>query len=116
VEAELSKINEILNRVEAQEMQPIIPDNIPLMQLADMVVRGKLSPSQMRLPIELLPTTLPNLPPLPTSLTAASALGRGTYAGLTTIVSFVEARKFFRPTSGSVRVPFRRTQKQELSR
>jgi len=59
VEAELSKINEILNRVEAQEMQPIIPDNIPLMQLADMVVRGKLSPSQMRLPIELLPYHAP---------------------------------------------------------
>ena len=39
-----------------QEPEPI-PDNIPLLELADRVVRGKLklSPPQMRLLIELLP-------------------------------------------------------------
>jgi hypothetical protein len=41
----------------------LIPDDIPLMQLADMVVRGKmkLSQPQLRLLIELLPFHAPKL-------------------------------------------------------
>lgn len=40
-----------------------IPDDIPLTQLADMVVRGKvkLSPPQMRMLIEMLPFVAPKL-------------------------------------------------------
>ena len=40
-----------------------IPDNIPLIELADMVVRGKikLSPPQMRMLIEMLPFVAPKL-------------------------------------------------------
>jgi hypothetical protein len=41
----------------------VIPDNIPLMELADRVVRGKikLSPSQQRMLIEMLPYIAPKL-------------------------------------------------------
>jgi hypothetical protein len=40
-----------------------IPDDIPLIELADMVVRGKikLSPPQMRMLIEMLPFVAPKL-------------------------------------------------------
>ena len=41
----------------------VIPDNIPLMELADRVVRGKLklSPPQQRMLIEMLPYIAPKL-------------------------------------------------------
>jgi hypothetical protein len=41
----------------------VIPDDIPLMQLADKVVRGKvqLSPQQQRMLIEMLPYIAPKL-------------------------------------------------------
>ncbi|MFZ2082391.1 MAG: hypothetical protein WAV38_38205 [Xanthobacteraceae bacterium] len=41
----------------------IIPDDIPLMELADKVVRGKvtLSPQQQRMLIEMLPYIVPKL-------------------------------------------------------
>ena len=47
---------------EAASDEPI-PDNIPLAELAEQVVRGKvkLSPPQMRMLIELLPFHLPKL-------------------------------------------------------
>jgi hypothetical protein len=46
-----------------REVPTAIPDDIPLLELADSVVRGKmkLSPPQMRLLIELLPYHAPKL-------------------------------------------------------
>src|SRR6516162_8510451 len=46
-----------------REVPTAIPDDIPLLELADSVVRGKmrLSPPQMRLLIELLPYHAPRL-------------------------------------------------------
>ena len=59
-----SRIREVFDRIAAQtvEEQPI-PDDIPLIELADMVVRGKvkLSPSQQRMLIEMLPFVAPKL-------------------------------------------------------
>jgi hypothetical protein len=42
---------------------PTIPDDVPLIELADMVVRGKvkLSPAQQRMLIEMLPFVAPKL-------------------------------------------------------
>jgi len=50
-------------KVEEPQVQDAIPDNIPLMELAEMVVRGKvrLSPQQQRMLIELLPFIAPKL-------------------------------------------------------
>jgi hypothetical protein len=53
-----------LEKLEAKAQErTLIPDGIPLVDLADAVVRGKikLSPQQMRLLIELLPYHLPKL-------------------------------------------------------
>jgi hypothetical protein len=46
-----------------EEQRPMIPDNIPLPEVADRVVRGKLTLSreQLRLLIELLPYHMPKL-------------------------------------------------------
>jgi len=51
------------NLVVEEEQRTTIPDDIPLPELADSVVRGKrtLSRDQMRLLIELLPYYLPKL-------------------------------------------------------
>jgi hypothetical protein len=53
----------VLDRIEAQQNAEPTPDDIPLIQLADMVVRGKvkLSPPQMRMLIEMLPFVAPKL-------------------------------------------------------
>ena len=57
----------MLDKIEAEQRQAVcdapIPDNIPLAELAEQVVRGKvkLSPPQMRMLIELLPFHLPKL-------------------------------------------------------
>jgi hypothetical protein len=50
-----------IERVNAEEQA--IPDDIPLIELADMVVRGKikLSPPQQRMLIEMLPFIAPKL-------------------------------------------------------
>ena len=50
-----------IERVNAEEQT--IPDDIPLIELADMVVRGKvkLSPPQQRMLIEMLPFVAPKL-------------------------------------------------------
>lgn len=55
-------ILENLKTPEEPQPEPI-PDNIPLIQLADMVVRGKikLSPPQQRMLIEMLPFVAPKL-------------------------------------------------------
>jgi hypothetical protein len=55
----------------------IIPDDIPLMKLADSVVRGKikLSPQQQRMLIEMLPYTAPKL-----SATAIATMDGQTFA------------------------------------
>jgi hypothetical protein len=60
------RIPAVLDRIEAQQQQQlssVIPDDIPLEEIADRVVRGrlKLSPPQMRLLIELLPYHRPKL-------------------------------------------------------
>src|SRR6516164_51161 len=56
------KLEAILDQIEARQSS-VIPDDIPLDELADSVVRGKrtLSPPQMRLLIELLPYYRPKL-------------------------------------------------------
>src|SRR5262249_43410617 len=55
----------------------VIPDNIPLMELADRVVRGKirLSPPQQRMLIEMLPYIVPKL-----SATAIATMDGKTFA------------------------------------
>jgi hypothetical protein len=63
----MSKIRAVIDQIEAEQRQSTvcdaIPDNIPLAELAELVVRGKvkLSPSQLRMLIELLPFHLPKL-------------------------------------------------------
>ena len=69
----MSKVKAVLDQIEAEQHQQTtdqIPDNIPLSELAEQVVRGevKLSQSQLRMLIELLPFHLPKL--------SAVALGR----------------------------------------
>jgi hypothetical protein len=59
------RIREVFDQIAARtaaENEPI-PDDIPLIELADMVVRGKvkLSPPQMRMLIEMLPFVAPKL-------------------------------------------------------
>jgi hypothetical protein len=55
----------------------VIPDDIPLMELADKVVRGKvkLSPQQQRMLIEMLPYIAPKL-----SATAIATMDGKTFA------------------------------------
>lgn len=58
------RIREVFDRIAAQTVdEQTIPDNIPLIELADMVVRGKvkLSPPQQRMLIEMLPFVAPKL-------------------------------------------------------
>jgi hypothetical protein len=53
----------VLDRIEAQQQSQSIPDDIPLLELADMVVRGKvkLSPPHQRMLIEMLSFVAPKL-------------------------------------------------------
>src|SRR5262249_25601009 len=62
-----------------QRQPPVIPDDIPLLELADSVVRGKLklSQPQMRLLIELLPYHAPKL-----TAVATAALDGHSFADL----------------------------------
>src|SRR5215831_4781099 len=63
----MSKVRAVLDQIEAEQRQSTdcdaIPNNIPLTELAEQVVRGKvkLSPPQLRMLIELLPFHLPKL-------------------------------------------------------
>jgi len=63
----MSKVTAVLDQIEAEQRQSVsdalIPDNIPLPELAEQVVRGKvkLTPAQQRMLIELLPFYLPKL-------------------------------------------------------
>jgi len=59
------------------QLDEVIPDNIPLMELADRVVRGKikLSPQQQRMLIEMLPYIAPKL-----SATAIAAMDGKSFA------------------------------------
>ena len=62
----MSKVAAVLDQIEAeqrQQMSELIPDNIPLPELAEQVVRGKvkLTPMQQRMLIELLPFYMPKL-------------------------------------------------------
>ena len=58
------RIAAILDQIEAQQQSQSIPDDIPLLELADMVVGGKvkLSPPQQRMLIEMLAFVAPKLP------------------------------------------------------
>jgi hypothetical protein len=57
------KIAAVPDRIEAQQVEQTIPDDIPLLELADMAVRGKVkvSPPQQRMLIEMLPFVAPKL-------------------------------------------------------
>jgi hypothetical protein len=59
------KIMAVLDQIETEQRQEAasIPDNIPIPELAEQVVRGKvkLSPQQLRVLIELLPFHAPKL-------------------------------------------------------
>jgi hypothetical protein len=62
----MSKVAVVLDQIEAEQRQRVselIPDNIPLPELAEQVVRGKvkLTPAQQRMLIELLPFYMPKL-------------------------------------------------------
>src|SRR5215469_3188647 len=62
----MSKIAAVLDKIEAEQRQQAtdqIPDHIPLAELAEQVVRGKvkLTPAQQRMLIELLPFHMPKL-------------------------------------------------------
>jgi hypothetical protein len=62
----MSKVRAVLDQIEAEQRQQVsdqIPDHIPLAELAEQVVRGKvkLTPPQLRMLIELLPFHLPKL-------------------------------------------------------
>ena len=63
----MSKVRAVLDQIEAEQRQSLgatdIPDNIPLPELAEQVVRGKvkLTPAQQRMLIELLPFYMPKL-------------------------------------------------------
>jgi hypothetical protein len=62
----MSKITAVLDQIEAEQRQQasdLIPDNVPIPELAEQVVRGKvkLSPMQQRMLIELLPFYMPKL-------------------------------------------------------
>ena len=72
------KLTAILDQLEAQQRQSsVIPDDIPLLELADSVVRGKmeLSPPQMRLLIELLPYHAPKLTAVATAALDGNSFG-----------------------------------------
>jgi hypothetical protein len=63
----MSKIRAVIDQIEAEQRQSMvcdaIPDNMPLPELAEQVVRGKvkLAPPQLRMLIELLPFYMPKL-------------------------------------------------------
>jgi hypothetical protein len=63
----MSKVKAVLDQIEAEQRQQadsdLIPDHIPLPELAEQVVRGKvkLTAAQMRMLIELLPYHVPKL-------------------------------------------------------
>jgi len=72
------KLAAILDQLEAQQRQSsVIPDDIPLLELADSVVRGKqtLSQPQMRLLIELLPYHAPKLTAVATAALDGHSFG-----------------------------------------
>jgi hypothetical protein len=59
-----NKIREVFDQIAARTVEDqTIPDDIPLLELADQVVRGKvkLSSQQMRMLIEMLPFVAPKL-------------------------------------------------------
>ena len=62
----MSKITAVLDQIEAEQQQQasdLIPDDVPLQELAEQVVQGKvkLTPMQLRMLIELLPFYMPKL-------------------------------------------------------
>ena len=62
----MSKIRAVLDQIEAEQRQSasdLIPDDIPIPELAEQVVRGKvkLTAQQMRMLVELLPYYSPKL-------------------------------------------------------
>jgi len=62
----MNKVTAVLDQIEAEQLRQQveqIPDNIPITELAEQVVRGKvkLTPAQQRMLIELLPFHMPKL-------------------------------------------------------
>lgn len=57
------RITEVLDRIEAQQQQQELPENVSALTLLQMVYRGalKVSPQQMRAAIESLPYENPKL-------------------------------------------------------
>jgi len=56
-------VNEVLNRIEQQKVEPALPDDIKALPLLQMAYRGqvKLTPQQMRAAVESLPFENPKL-------------------------------------------------------
>ena len=56
-------LNEVLNRIEQQKIEPELPEGITALPLLQMAYRGqvKLSPQQARCAIEALPYETPKL-------------------------------------------------------
>jgi hypothetical protein len=99
----MSKVAAVLDQIEAEQRQAQgatdIPDNIPLPELAEQVVRGKvkLTPAQMRMLIELLPFHMPKLSAVGvgylTNETFADRLGRAIRASeRAKLVKLIEAK------------------------
>ena len=62
----MNKIRAVLDQIEAEQRQSasdLIPDDIPIPELAEQVVRGKvkLTAQQMRMLVEILPFYMPKL-------------------------------------------------------
>jgi hypothetical protein len=73
----MSEIDEVLGRIEQQQLEPAIPEGIAALPLLQMVYRGqvKLSPQQIRAAIESLPFENPKL-----SATAVSHMNEKSFA------------------------------------